>query len=239
MRLYWRAARDDFHLREGNIMSAATMWAAMQTAIAAVTPYQGNDPVASAAYRAAVGQAMCSAIISEYSTPLVWSSGADLQLDIGQSAKITASGATSIPLHVACGDGQVYEMVMAGTYTAAAAATDSYLQPNNAVPATNAFSIRGIYLVGTTLSTINSANNASGGFDLCAGGASILESKFTVFTSTSNKKAEIKSGSTTNAAGLFTDWVVEWQDTTNVWSSLGTIIMPNAWTGSVVVTRVQ
>ena len=53
-------------------MSAATMWAAMQSAIAAVTPYQGNDPVASAAYRAAVGQAMCTAIISEQNSPVAW-----------------------------------------------------------------------------------------------------------------------------------------------------------------------
>ena len=46
-------------------MSAASMWTAMQAAIAAVTPYQGSDPVASAAYRAAVGEAMCTAIVSE------------------------------------------------------------------------------------------------------------------------------------------------------------------------------
>ena len=213
------------------------MWAEIKANIAAITPYQGTDPTLALAYRDQVGQAFAQGIIDQLFVPLVWTSGPDLTLGINQSAKITASAATSIPLHIACGDGQIYEMEIVGSYTPVAGATDSYLQPNNAVPATNAFIIRGSYIIGTTQTIYDAANNASGGFDLCAGGCSILESKSTIFTSTANKKAIITSGSSSNTAGLYSNWVVEWQDTTTVWSSLGTVIMPNA--GNFVITTTR
>ncbi len=219
-------------------MSAATMWAAMQSAIAAVTPYQGNDPTASANYRAAVGLAMCGAIISEINTPLVWSSGADLQLDIGQSSKITASAATSIPLHIACGDGQIYEMEMVGTYTPVAAATHPYLQINNAVPATNSFTSE--YTQGYGAATVTGGQltaTADGGL-LIGFGASIQQGKYTFFTSTANKKSIVCARTQETTNGIrHVNLTGTHNDTTTVWLSFGTIILPNAWTGTITVTR--
>ena len=219
-------------------MSAATMWAAMQAAIAAVTPYQGNDPVASASYRAAVGQAMCTAIISEQNTPVAWDGTNDRVLDVGQFTSDSFSAQTSMPLHIACGDGQEYEISMVGTYTpATAAAADSYLQPNNVVPATNSFTLRGQFTAGTTVTGIGAAY-VTGGFDLLAGGSAVEECKVTIFTSTLNKKAIVQSGGATSTNSNATAWTCRWNDTTTVWSSLGTVIQPNAWTGQIVCRRI-
>lgn len=46
-------------------MTAAGMMAKVKTAIAAVPPVQGSDPVAVASYRDAILQAMCQGIIDE------------------------------------------------------------------------------------------------------------------------------------------------------------------------------
>ncbi len=177
-------------------------------------------------------------IAQTYLTPINnTNSTTDLSLGVGQSAYLTFTSATSMPLYIACGDGQIYEISMAGTYTAAAGAGDTILQPNNAVPTTNSFTGRGLYVSNTAVTPYNGAINLNG-FDLSAGGASILEGKFTLFTSTRNKKIIVDSASTTSAASLKTNWAVEWNDTTTPYSSIGTIIMPNAWTGTITIRRI-
>jgi len=214
------------------------MWTAMQAAIAAVTPYQGSDPIASAAYRAAVGQAMCTAIISEQNTPVAWDGTNDRVLDVGQFTQDSFTSATSMPLHIACGDGQIYEMEIVGSYTAVAAAASSYLQPNNAVPATNLFIYREDFGVHLTPTSDAASGFASGGLYLNGSYSSILEAFAKIYTSTQNKKSIAIGGASTNTASYVGTIVTEWQDTTTVWSSLGTVIMPNAWTGQIVCRRV-
>jgi len=219
-------------------MSAASMWTAMQAAIAAVTPYQGSDPVASAAYRAAVGQAMCTAIISEQNSPVAWDGTNDRVLDVGQFTKDSFSAQTSMPLHIACGDGQIYEIDIAGSYTAAAAAANPILQPNNTVPATNSFVYKLIY-GGSVAATATYASGAAlGGFTLGAGGSSLVSGKFTLFTFTANKKLLGQSSTASSTAAYLEMQAVEWTDTTTPYTSVGTITMPNAWTGQVVCRRV-
>jgi len=220
-------------------MSAASMWTAMQAAIAAVTPYQGSDPVASAAYRAAVGQAMCTAIISEQNSPVAWDGTNDRVLDVGQFTKDSFTSATSIPLNIACGDGQIYEIEMVGSFAAAAAGAQTLIQPNNAVPTTNSFDISHIKVGGTTVSGNTLTASADGGF-VIGYSSSVLNCKCCVFTSTLTKAVETLSSKcwdTTNGRRLFI-LNSEWLDTITVWSSLGTIIQPNAWTGQVVCRRV-
>lgn len=174
--------------------------------------------------------------ISDYFTPLVWTSGADLSLGIGQSAKITVTNATSIPLHIACGDGQIYEMHLDGTYTSATAAADSILEPNNVAHATS-FTI--YELVGAN-STAGAAvaPNVDSGFRLDNNGASIESAVCTLFTSTLRKKVFTRSSNTSSTVAGNNIIHSRWQDTTTVWSSLGTITMPNAWTGEIIARRV-
>lgn len=171
-----------------------------------------------------------------YFDPLVWVSGDDLVLEVGQSAKITASAATSIPLHIACGDGQIYEIDISGTFTPAAAGAHTLLLFNNSTSGTN-FTRLHVTDVGVTVSG-NSLNVADTGF-LLAFGSSILHSKSTLFVSTTYKCVETisRSRDTTNGNRISTIGN-ESQDTTTVWSSLGTITLPNAWTGVINVRRV-
>ena len=218
-------------------MSAASMWTAMQAAIAAVTPYQGSDPVASAAYRAAVGQAMCTAIISEQNSPVAWDGTNDRVLDVGQFTSDSFTSATSMPLHIACGDGQMYEMRIVGSYTAAPLANSTYLQPNNTIPSTNSFTYRQDNGSGSTPAS-STGTSASNGFYITGGNASILESVVDIFTSTLTKRTIAVGGATNTSTSYVGTIVAEWQDTTTVWSSIGTITMPNSWSGQIVCRRI-
>jgi len=177
------------------------------------------------------------AALQAYNTPKVWVSGADLVLGIGQSANITATAATSIPLHIACGDGQVYEIDIDGSFILAAASTASYLAPNNTTYA-NAFAH--LYTTSNyTAATVTLGGVTETFFSLDTGlGTSIQNGSCIIFTSTANKKGHgfSKGGTTTDECG--SQFAVRWNDTTTVWSSLGTVIMPNAWTGTVVVRRI-
>jgi len=217
-------------------MSAATMWAAMQAAIAAVTPYQGNDPVASASYRAAVGQAMCTAIISEQNSPVAWDGTNDRVLDVGQFTKDSFTSATSMPLHIACGDGQVYEIDMAGNFTpAAAAGINCSLNTNNTTYA-SAFTTAFIYAALGSAATSLVATANSFALDNSNGGIYSVRAKLN--TSTLTKQVTSRSRSAVTGTNYIMDTETHWDDTTTVWLSLGTIIMPNAWTGQIVCRRI-
>ena len=174
---------------------------------------------------------------SNYFTPKVWTSGADLVLGIGQSASSSFTAATSMPLHIACGDGQIYEMEILGNYTPAASAISPTLQPNNTVPGTNSFNYRQFFLSGATPSG-NEGTDAAGGFYVAVGGSSVYESTVKLYTSTAAKRSIATFGCATNSSSFVGIAAIEWNDNTTVWSSLGTVIMPNAWTGGITTTRI-
>ena len=144
-----------------------------------------------------------------------------------------------MPLHIACGDGQIYEIEIVGSYTPAAAAGNPILEPNNSTPVTNSFNFQ--YGVQTQATVVGDHAEAiaNNGFLLAAGQASLLSAKATIFTSTATKRTSTHSSSYNTAPNYASGWVDStWNDTTTVWSSIGTITMPNAWTGTIVVRRV-
>lgn len=163
----------------------------------------------------------------------------DLTLGVLQTAYVTASAATSIPLHIACGDGQIYEMSINGNYTTAASASDPILQANNTAPANNNFNIRGFNVTGTVFSSVN-GNYATNGFDLSFSGSSIVGGKYEISTSTKNKSVNVINAGGGNSTNSFinSNGLHFWIDTTTLYLSLGTIILPNAWTGTITVRRV-
>ena len=175
-----------------------------------------------------------------YFTPLVWTSGADLVLGIGQSATASFTSATSMPLHIACGDGQIYEIEIVGSYTpAAAAAENPILEPNNSTPVTNSFNFQYGVQTQSTIVGDHAEAIANNGFLLAAGQASLLNAQATIFTSTATKRSSTHFSSYNTAPNYASGWADStWNDTTTVWSSIGTIIMPNAWTGTITVRRV-
>ena len=162
---------------------------------------------------------------------------ADAGLNISDVAIYDFVGQVSMALKLLTATDQIYEIDIYGTYTAAVAAVVSYLQVNNTNFAAG-FTIRQIFSSNNTANGTNAAGVDSG-FRLETLGASILEGRFTAFTKTSNKKAIGISASTTTTVGASATLVSEMADTTTVWTSLGTIIMPNSWTGRIRVKRVM
>jgi len=60
-------------------ITGSSMWTRRKTAKNAITPYQGSDPAALAAYFDAIGIADSQAIIDEIKTATVASTGVDPQ----------------------------------------------------------------------------------------------------------------------------------------------------------------
>jgi len=181
--------------------------------------------------------AFVQAALTYYNTAVVWDGVNDRVLGIGQHTSDSFTAATSMPLHIACGDGQEYEIEIVGSYTAAATGTDSLLQPNNAVPTTNSFTVEASFAATSTESAYNTTTT-SGGFFLGNGGGSLSMAKVTLFTGPS-RKASISTYKVVTTVAIYAGvTTVDWNDTTTPYTSVGTIIMPNAWTGQIVCRRV-
>jgi len=177
-----------------------------------------------------------SLAVGSYFTPVAWDGVNDRVLGVGQITQDSFTSATSMPLHIACGDGQAYEIDMAGNFTpAAGAGINCTLNPNNTTYA-SAFTTGFIYAtLGSAPASVISTTSA---MVLDGSNGSVYSLLATVFTSTATKQASIRSRSAITGSNYILDTETHWDDTTTVWSSLGTIIMPNAWTGSVVVKRI-
>jgi len=182
--------------------------------------------------------AFVQAALTYYNTAVVWDGVNDRVLGVGQITQDSFTSATSMPLHIACGDGQVYEIQFNGV-AAAAASGITILQPNNAVPTTNLFTIGQLFGSSTGSGANYSTGSADSGFRLNAAG-SLLVATIVVSVQTVNKNT--KSTYISAVGGTVIDYFGDefslWQDTTTVWASLGTITMPNAWTGTITVRRV-
>ena len=173
-----------------------------------------------------------------YFQPKVWVSGPDLVLGIGQHTSDSFTSETSMPLHIACGDGQEYELSMVGTFTPAAPTAGTFLLINNTTLAGN-FRRNTLFLNSATSVSGLNTTAADTGF-LLGYGSSLYQAKFTLWTSTLYKaiNGSSKGQETTNGIRGNEKIMIESTDTTTVWDILGTITLPNAWTGSVVVKRI-
>ena len=210
-----------------------TLWVQNQTASGTtVTITDANLSVSAIA--GAPGPA-----VGSYFTPVAWDGVNDRVLGVGQITQDSFTSATSMPLHIACGDGQVYEMEIVGTSADGAAGANPILLPNNTAPATNSFERVGLYAATAgALTNALTAASADGGFLLCNGGTNVVSGKYTLITTTGRKTVIIKSYGSSTSSVYYLDLVHTWNDTTTVWSSLGTITMPNAWTGQIVCKRI-
>jgi len=180
--------------------------------------------------------AFVQAALSYYNTPVAWNGSTDRVLGVGQITQDSFTSATSIPLHIACGDGQIYELEMDGTFTpAAGAGVNVTLNPNNNTY-TSKFTVGFIYaeLGSAATSVIGTANSFA--LDNSNGGIYSVRAKLN--TSTLTKQVTSRSRSAVTGTNYIMDSEIHWDDATTVWASLGTVIMPNAWTGSVVVKRI-
>ena len=175
--------------------------------------------------------------VGTYFDPVTWNGSTDRVLGVGQITQDSFTSATSMPLHIACGDGQIYEIEMVGTSTPAASGADTLLLINNASMSGNfGFFYHQVY--GASTITGGNTTSAATGF-IIAPGCSPYYAKATVFTTTNLKSFLAESRGTETTNGL-RQWrvMMDAPDTTTVWSSLGTIAQPNAWTGQVVCRRI-
>ena len=158
-----------------------------------------------------------------------------LFLNVKESAYMDFTAQTSMPLRLGSGTDQELVIRADGTYTQAAAGAASYLQINN-INFTNGFSIQESISNNSTAVAFSAANTDNG-FRLDGVGASLFTLVSRVFTRTSAKRANIYYGNATSTIASCGTITSEMNDTTTVWTTLGTLIFPNAWTGRVRVTR--
>jgi len=159
---------------------------------------------------------------------------ADVTLEVGQTGYVDVSAASSPALQVKCGDGQAYEIDMAFEYTAVASGAGSTLKPNNTTYA-SAFTQRYIQGVATALSG-NAVTISAFGMDSV--GAPPKVGKLTVHTSTNEKRSIFSGGGTSTTQSYVGQSATEWNDTSTVWSSLGTFVFPTTVTGRIHIRRI-
>ena len=161
-------------------------------------------------------------------------SGADIPLAIGQAAIYDVSAVTTQVLRIASSDNQGFTLRVQPTFTANAAATAAFLQPNNANTGAGA----------VTRSQLNSNNGAAPTgaqtteniFTLAAGGT-VYWIHAEICTRTNGKTVDSRfknTDATTHYVGIISG---TWNDTTTPWSSLGTLNFGAALTGRIIVKR--
>lgn len=157
----------------------------------------------------------------------------DHTLAVGQVAIIDSTGATSIPLHIACGDGQLYEYWLNSSQLIAGTAT-CYLQPNN-INYGAVFTYREIYCNNAAAAGSAAANVSYFYVEVGAGAFVVYGTLSTVTIAKTGISMNASSSSTISYTGVMAS---RWQDTTTAWTSLGTLQFGHLWAGRITIRRV-
>lgn len=158
----------------------------------------------------------------------------DYQLSVGETATITYTSATSVPLHVATVEG-LYELLTSNQLTTVTNENDVTLSPNNATYGTSIAGLR--YRINSNSTTgVDILNSLS---IFCIDFSLVLYSKYIISTFMSSKNVNgdgfIKRQ---NISNQINNTNLLWDDTTTPWTSLGTITFPFAQSGKIVVRRI-
>lgn len=157
-------------------------------------------------------------------------------LNIGETATITYTSATSVPLHVQTDEG-VYEVSIVGDYDISnnGGGTVSLL-PNNSSATINR-EVAGYYAGAVGSNFINATDVSGAGLGINDG--RILNANMVISTITKNKSIDISMYVCQAGSARYKyDVVVTWKNTTTAWTSLGTFTFPFAQTGKIVVRRI-
>lgn len=166
----------------------------------------------------------------------------DIALNIGQSAYIDVVASASVPLHIATGDNQKYDIEYLLQGTATGTTGYAVLLPNN-TSYTNFFSNSGYTWGNGTSSVLGVYSN---GFQV--GYGDIRGGRTTVSTATKSKNAVTlntaqPSGTPPGGVALVSLWQAAASsggaaDTTTPYTSMGTLSFPSAQTGRIIMRRV-
>lgn len=166
----------------------------------------------------------------------------DYPLRRGETAVVNYSGATSVPLHIKTVEG-VYEIKILGSGTGSTYSTDRiYLNPNNASLTAGLVDYYRLCNLGyTTGAASNAADNNYDGDTITGvflGLSILLNAEISVYTTTLNKNVSSNIHIRTSAT-QYGNYIArhQWQDTTTVWTSLGTITFPIAQSGTIIIRR--
>jgi hypothetical protein len=157
----------------------------------------------------------------------------DRTLAINETVYLDVVAQSLVPLNVACGTDEIYEVIGFGTHTTGGDG-HTLFRPNNASDTLNHI-IRANYSA-NTLSAGSAATVNTVGLNIGYGNLQSLN--MLISTRTLAKRLQCSSVGN-NATNYATLMGIVWNDTTTVWSSLGTLSFPSAWTGMVTVRRIK
>lgn len=155
----------------------------------------------------------------------------DYALAVGQTATITYTNATSVPLHVAT-DGGIYNVSVVGDAAVAyVSGNNAKLLPNN-TQYTNA-------IVGIDSYSVNGSFSGSSitRSDFLIGGGLIYVAHLDITTDTKGKTCMAKVLGYAVNQYIWNEFM-RWNDTTTAWTSLGTITFSFAQSGKIVIRRI-
>lgn len=155
----------------------------------------------------------------------------DYSLQVGQTATITYTSATNVPLHVATVEG-IYEVTIAGYKITPSSSAAITFSPNN-TSYTSAFQWAqgsqdpgGSSASGATMSTVQ------------VGQGNLISANWRLNTFTLGKSFRIQSTIVDLSYIRSLTISAQWNDTTTAWTSLGTITFPFAQSGNILIKRI-
>lgn len=162
----------------------------------------------------------------------------------GETAYIDYVSATAVPLNISTEEG-TYELDVVGDQSVSISNTNACtLQPNNTTVTAGAIDYVKLY-IGFLSSDSPGAATVSGYRDCTAQTAFnladglLVKSFIQISTKTTGKTVFNKSLSRSSATQYYVnDFILNWLDTTTVWTSLGTITFPFAQSGKIVIRRI-
>jgi len=156
----------------------------------------------------------------------------DYLLQQGETVFKTYIASTAVPLRVAITDKTQYELTITGPYFASAATTYTYLYPNGAAP-----SCTSDWWTGGAAGN-QYGQGTTGGLMLCYASPITLRtlvSNYPGGKSVTSQGVSCASGANYHQSN---NCISDWQDSATPWTSLGTIVFPQAQTGTIVIRRI-
>lgn len=159
----------------------------------------------------------------------------DYELQIGETAVLNYSNATSVPLHVKTVEGE-YKLSIQGdkTLTASTNGSGALLLPNNTTSST--FQTYQPYIKSDSNYGMVAFNSESG-FRI---GQDIIEFSESIISTKTKGKGIFSKALTKNSTSVGVSMTPSgsWSDTTTPWTSLGTITFPSAQSGKITIRRI-
>ena len=163
------------------------------------------------------------------------SASADYTLQVGQTAAITYTSVTSVPLRVSTVEG-IYEIKIVGDRSISASSDGAtFLKPNN-VTVSN-ITRQQLYALSSSNTTYAYTGSAETAFEVGEGNVAFSKIQLSTFKKSKSITCDTQCILYTSSNKLINHLESYWADTTTDWSSLGTISFPFAQSGKIIIKR--